>query len=99
MDVNRLRRPNQKAEEVTIFGERRPFLSGPMRVALRCGAPALQVFIVPEKDFRYRLDVVKMLIDPEVVGDEDAAVATAMADYADNVETHLRATPSLITRT
>lgn len=98
MDVNRLRRRNQRAEEVTIFGEKRPFLSGPMRVALRCRTPVLQAFIVPEKYFRYRLDVVKILIDPEVVGDEDAAVATAMAEYAANVEKYLRATPALITR-
>jgi lauroyl/myristoyl acyltransferase len=98
MDVSRLRRPNQKAEDVTIFGEKRPFLSGPLRVALRCGAPVVQAFIVPEKYFRYRLDIVMMLIDPETVDNEDAAVTTAMADYAANVETHLRATPSLITR-
>ena len=36
MDVSRVRDRNQKAEEVTIFGEKRAFLSGPLRVAIRC---------------------------------------------------------------
>ncbi len=98
MDVGRVRRPNQKAEEVTVLGEKRPFLSGPLRVALRCGAPVLQAFIVPQEHFRYRLDVVKTLIDPETVDDEDAAVTAAMAEYAANVEQYLRTTPAFITR-
>lgn len=98
MDVSRLRRSIQKVEEVTIFGEKRAFLSGPLRIAIRCGTPVLQVFIVPEKHFRYRLEVVKTLVDAEAVDDEDSAVAAAMAEYAANVERYLRATPSLLTR-
>ncbi len=98
MDVSRPRRSNQKAEEVTIFGQKRHFLSGPLRVAVRCGTPVLQAFITPEDAFHYRLDIVESLIDPETVDDEDAAVARAMQTYAANVERNLRATPALMTR-
>ncbi|MEK7731756.1 MAG: hypothetical protein AAB363_07850, partial [Planctomycetota bacterium] len=38
MDVSRVRQPNQKTEEVTVFGETRPFPSGPLRIAHRCRA-------------------------------------------------------------
>lgn len=98
MDVSRVRDPNQRTEEVAIFGEKRPFLSGPLRIALRCRAPVLQAFIVPEDGFRYRLEIVEILVDPEKVRDEAAAVARAMHTYADNVERHLRASPSLLSR-
>lgn len=98
MDVSRVRDPNQRTEQVTIFGEERLFLSGPLRIALRCRAPVLQAFIVPEGGFRYRLEIVEMLVDPEKVRDEAAAVARAMHTYAANVERYLRAFPSLISR-
>ena len=98
MDVDRVRNSNQKAEEVTIFSERRLFLSGPLRVAIRCQAPVLQAFIISEHGFRYRLEIAAMLVDPVKVVDEDAAVAQAMRTYAANVESHLRKTPSLLTR-
>ncbi len=98
MDVSRIRQPNQKTEEVTIFGETRPFPSGPMRIAHRCRTPVLQAFVLPENGFRYRLEIVGILIDPEVSADEDSAVVEAMRTYATNVESYVRASPSLLTR-
>jgi len=98
MDVSRVRQPNQKTEEVTIFGETRPFPSGPLRIAHRCRAPVLQAFVLPENGFRYRLEIVGTLIDPDVSTDEDTAVAEAMRTYATNVERYVRASPSLLTR-
>ncbi len=98
MDVSRVRFGHQKTEEVTIFGERRAFLSGPLRIAIRCGAPALQAFVIPEPGFRYRLELVELLADPRGVTDEDRAVETAMRAYAANVEKFVRAWPSLLTR-
>lgn len=98
MDVSRVRQPNQKTEEITIFGETRPFPSGPLRIAHRCRAPVLQAFVLPENGFRYRLEIVEMLIDPDVSTEEDAAVAEAMRAYASNVERYVRASPSLLTR-
>ena len=98
MDVNRARSAGQKTETVTVFGEERAYLTGPLQMALRCKAPALQAFIVAKSRFRYHLDIVATLIDPETVTDEDAAVSEAMRAYAANIETHLRATPTLITK-
>lgn len=98
MDVDRVRDPRQRTEEVAVFGERQRFLSGPMRISIRCKAPVLQAFILPEGDFRYRLEIVETLIDADKVEDEDAAVSRAMRRYAANVERYIRRYPSLVTR-
>jgi len=98
MDVAQVRDARKRTETVTIFGEEREFLSGPMRVAIRCGAPVLQGFVEPEGGFRYRLDIVDTLVDPEEVKDENATVSRAMKVYAANVEKYLRAAPSLVSR-
>ncbi|MBI4718850.1 MAG: hypothetical protein HY763_13675 [Planctomycetes bacterium] len=98
MDVSRVRHPNQKTEKVTVFGETRAFLSGPLRVAIRCGVPVVQGFIVPERGFRYRLEIVQTLFDPANAGEEDAAVRDAMRQYAANVERYVRNRPVLLTR-
>ena len=99
MDVDRVRNTDQKAEEVTIFGEKRLFLIGPLRAAIRCQAPVLQAFIAAESGFRYRLDIVQTLVDPEKkVEDETAAIADAIHTYAANVERCIRAMPTLLTR-
>jgi KDO2-lipid IV(A) lauroyltransferase len=98
MDVARTRHPNQRTETVTIFGEERAFLSGPLRVAFRCRVPVLQVFHIPEPGFRHRLEIVERLVDPDSANDEDATVKEAMRRYAANVERYLREYPSLLTR-
>jgi len=98
MDVSRVRAAHQKMEEVIIFGEPRAFLSGPLRIALRSGAPIVQGFITPRRDFRYHMEVLGPLIDPDAKLDEDAAVAQAMRVYAETVERYVRANPALLTR-
>jgi hypothetical protein len=54
--------------------------------------------VLPENGFRYRAEIVGMLIDPDLSTDEDSAVAEAMRTYAANVERYVRASPSLLTR-
>jgi len=98
MDVSRVRKPGQKTEEVEVFGRRHVFLSGPLRIALRCGTPVLQAFVIPEPGFRYRLDITGILADPGDGRDESEVVARAMNCYAAGVEKCLRETPSLATR-
>jgi len=98
MDVDRLRDPRQKTEEVEVLGKKRLYLSGPLRVAIRCKAPVLQAFIIPEKNFRYTLDFVTVLVDPTEAGNDEAAVSRAMGVYAANVEKYLKEMPSLMTR-
>jgi predicted LPLAT superfamily acyltransferase len=98
MDVSRVRLPNQKTEMVTIFGEERPFLSGPLHIAYRCRAPILQGFIVPGHNFCYRFDFVGELAPLDPGGDEQRVVRDAVQAYAANVERYLRETPSLCAR-
>lgn len=98
MDVSRVRAAHQKMEEVVIFGEPRAFLSGPLRIALRSHAPIVQGFITPRRDFRYRIEVLGPLLDPDTEMDEDAAVAQAMRVYAETVERYVRGNPALLTR-
>lgn len=98
LDIGRVRTAHQKTESVTIFGEKRSFLSGPLRIAIRCRTPVLQAFIMPDTNFRYRLEIVETLVDPDKVSDEEAAVGQAMRRYAANVEKYVRASPSLLSR-
>ena len=98
LDINRVRDENQRVEYADMFGEKRPFLTGPMRIALRCKAPVLHGFVVPESHFRYRFELVGMLIDPENLEDEEAAISQAVQAYAQHLEARLKKHPSLITR-
>jgi predicted LPLAT superfamily acyltransferase len=98
MDVARVRDGNQKSEEVAVFGGKRRFLTGPLWIAVRCRVPVLQAFIIPERDFQYRLDVLEIMADPESVSDEAEAVSRCIAAYAANVEAYTRKYPSLLTR-
>jgi lauroyl/myristoyl acyltransferase len=98
LDIGRIRDARQRVEEVSLFGERRYCLSGPLRIALRCGAPVLQAFIIPEPKFRFRFEIVETLIAPEAVEDENTVIRRAIERYAANVERYTRARPSLISR-
>ena len=100
MDISRVRDPRQRTEGVTVFGQRQYFLSGPMRIAIRCRTPVLQAFILPEPDFHYRLEIVDLLIDADEAKaeNEDETVSRAMMCYAANIERYIRRFPSLVTR-
>jgi len=98
MDVQRVRHPNQRVEALTLFGRPRPFISGPLRVAARCGVPVLQAFIVSRGNFQYELDITGALLDPDEQGNEDVAVQKALKTYARTIERYVRLHPSLITR-
>lgn len=98
MDVSRVRHQNQRAETVTMFGEERQFVSGPLHVALRCGAPMLQAFASSDNSGHYYFDIVHVLLDPRVVANKDQAVHDAMQTYAATIEKRLRESPSLLTR-
>lgn len=98
MDVSRVRAPHQRTEDVTIFGETRSFISGPLRIALRCGATIFQTVIHLDAGFRYRIEFIGPLVDPDTDHDEDSTITALMRTYAANVEHHVRATPSLMTK-
>jgi predicted LPLAT superfamily acyltransferase len=98
MDVGRVRHPNQKTEEVSVFGERHPFLTGPLRIAVRCRVPILQAFIIPDGTLGYRLDFLDLQSDPGRMADEEATVAATIRAYAANVEQYVRESPWLVSR-
>ena len=99
MDIHRVRDPKQKMIEVDIFGEKRMFLTGPLRTAIRCRVPALQVFLIPETNFRYRLEIAEVLFDPETASaDHDDLIPQAVHNYTANVEVYMKGQPHLMTR-
>ena len=98
MDVTTFRHGGLKTHSVQMFGTERKLLTGPLQIALRSRAPVVQAFLLPEPGFRYRLEIVGMLADPETVEDEEAAIRTAVETYAANLESYLRRMPSLISR-
>jgi len=98
MDIGRIRDARQKTEPVNIFGEQRRFVSGPLRIALRCKAPVLQGFIIPRPGFHYHLELMSLVPDAGQIGDEERTVRAVLQQYATNVERHIRERPSLMTR-
>lgn len=98
IDVSRVREVHHKVEEVTIFGQQRYFPTGPIRIALHCGAPVLQAWIVPEKNFRYRFEIIEMLLDPAETRNDATAISIALKRYAANVERRAMERPYLVTR-
>ena len=96
LDVAQRRGEQHKMHPVTIFGETREFLTGPLKIALRCKAPMLQGFVVSRPNFYYRLVVGETLWDPEsveLVADEETVVSDCLQRYANGVEGHAREHP------
>lgn len=89
LDVGRDRGSHLKTAAVRMFGQEQRFLTGTMQIALRCGAPILQGFVVSRKNFYFRLIVTEPLVDPAKEADEPAIVQEAMQKYADNIAEHV----------
>jgi lauroyl/myristoyl acyltransferase len=79
---------------VTLFGETRNLLAGPVQIALRNGAPTIQGFVVSRRNFYYQLIVTPPLLDPsKFSGDEEAAISETLRHYAAGVEAFARRHP------
>jgi lauroyl/myristoyl acyltransferase len=98
IDIGRVRDPKQRYETVPLFGRAQPFLTGPLRIALRCKAPVIEGLLVPEPGFRYRFEVRGLLIDPNNPGNEDEAVRGGIERFARTIEAHLRQHPHQVSR-
>jgi len=101
-DVARIKNPRMRTVDVRFFGETRPFLVGPLQIALKCGVPIFQGFVVSRPFFRYDMIAIGPLIEP---GRDDTAesesperIAAVMQRYADNIETMLRQHPCHLSR-
>jgi lauroyl/myristoyl acyltransferase len=97
-DVFRVAHPRLRTVNVRYFGEERAFLVGPLQVALRCGVPIYQGFVVSEPHFRFRLIARGPLIEPSPDSETPERLAAVMQTYADNIEAMLRTHPCHITR-
>ena len=93
LDASRKRGRQTKTVPVTMFGEARDCLIGPLQIAIRCGATTLQGFVVSRKNFYYHLIVTPPLIDATDVTDEAQTIASVIQHYADGVEHFAREYP------
>ncbi|MEK6642953.1 MAG: lysophospholipid acyltransferase family protein [Planctomycetota bacterium] len=93
LDVGRRRDERLKTCPVRIFGETQEFLTGPVQMAIRAGAPILQAFVVSRRNFYYQMVVTPVLYDPTGGENEDAIVPDVVQRYADGVEQFAREHP------
>jgi lauroyl/myristoyl acyltransferase len=98
LDVGRDRGAHLRTATVKMFGQEREFLTGTMQIALRCGAPIMQGFVVSRKNFYFRLILLGPLVDPETAQDNAETLRTAMQRYADNIADHIRHHPCHISK-
>jgi lauroyl/myristoyl acyltransferase len=97
LDVGRERGPNLRRAKVRMFDQEREFLTGTMQIALRCGAPVLQGFVVSAKNYYFHLLPMGPLVDPDAPVDDDV-LQNAMQRYADNIAQHLLRYPDHISK-
>ncbi len=99
LDVGRDRGAHLRTTKVMMFGQEREFLTGTMHIALRCGAPILQGFVVSAPNFYFHLHPKGPLVDPDTADDGSEVIQRAMQNYADNIAEHLRQHPDHISHT
>lgn len=93
LDVDRFRGEHLKTCPVTIFGQRKEFLTGTLQIALRSRAAIMQGFMISRKNYYYRWELSAPLIDSETEADTPETVAQLMQHYADEIEAHARTYP------
>lgn len=98
LDIGRPRGSHLRTAPVTLNGRTHEFLTGTMQIALRCGAPVVQGFVISRRNFYFRLVVKGPLVDPTTEADEPEIVQQAMQAYADNIAEHIRQYPCHISK-
>jgi lauroyl/myristoyl acyltransferase len=98
LDVHRLRNERKRTARVRQFGQERDYVVGTVQIALRCGADVIQGFVVSEKDFRYRLDLLGPLVEDSATAESPEGLQQIMQTYADNIETYLTKYPDHMSR-
>ncbi len=98
VQVNRLQGARLRTCSAELFGEPCEFLTGPVHMAMRCGAPVMQGFVVARPNFHYELIVQGPLIDPNVDPEAPETIARAMQGYADGITEYLRRFPCHLSR-
>jgi len=96
LDIGRIRDSRNKTLMVRMFGEDRPVLTGPLRIAIKTKVPVLQTMISPRAGGGYEMEFMSPLIDPDAEGDRDEALARGLQLYAERVEQYVRRRPHLV---
>jgi lauroyl/myristoyl acyltransferase len=99
LDIGRERGAHLRNVTVDLFGQKRDFLSGPVQIALRCGAPIYQGFVVSRPYFHFDLILLGPLADPATASDNPETLQAIIQKYADNIADHLADHPDHISRT
>ncbi len=97
LDVGRDRGAHLRRAKVKMFDQEREFLTGTMQIALRCGAPVLQGFVVSERNYYFHLIPKGPLVDPDSPAGGDS-LQNAMQEYANNIARHLLQYPDHISK-
>ncbi len=98
LDIQRRRAPRLKTAEVDFLGEKHRFLTGTVQIAIRCGAPILQGFIISRRNFRYSLVAQEVLLDDPNAKETPELLQQIMQRYADNIGRCIRKYPAQITK-
>jgi lauroyl/myristoyl acyltransferase len=98
LDVTRFRGAHLRTAPVELFGKKREFLTGTLQIALRCGAPIVQGFVVSSRNFYFHLMPKGPLVDPDTATDSPEVVQEAMQRYADNIAEHIQKYPDHLSK-
>ncbi len=99
LDVSRSRGAHLRTAKVMLFEQEREFLTGTLQIALRCGAPVIQGFVVSSRNFYFHLIPKGPLVDPATAADEPPVVQSVMQRYADNIAEHVKKYPDHLSKT
>jgi lauroyl/myristoyl acyltransferase len=99
LDVGRQRAAQLRTITVNLFDQPRDFAVGPVQIALRCGAPIYQTFLLSRKDFYFDLLLLGPLAEPESTSDSPETLKEVLQKYADNIAEFLAEHPDHISRT
>ncbi|HUU82824.1 MAG TPA: lysophospholipid acyltransferase family protein [Phycisphaerae bacterium] len=98
LDIHHSRGDQKRTVAVNILGQQRSFLAGTLQIALRSGAGVVQAFVISEKNFHYRLDILGPLVENPEGGETAEMLDSAMQAYARNIEKYTLRYPNHVSR-
>lgn len=97
-DVSKVPDKKMRTISVNLFGNKVEFLLGPLLIAIRCKASVVQSFTLSDPGFKYRLEFLGPLTDPDAGDESPELLEKVMQTYADNIAEYARRYPDHITK-
>jgi len=97
-DVSKIPDEKMRTIPVKLFGHELEFLLGPLLIAIRCKAAVLQSFTLSSPGFKYRVEFLGPLTDPDSGDESPELLGKVMQQYADNIAEYARRYPDHITK-